>query len=247
MIIGFCGMGHLGRYSNAAAIQKGFKTITYDFGKTGDLAEDLRQCDIVYISPDRPNHHVEPEVLVDVAIRHMNPDAVLVILCQVEPGFTRRVKWPKERLYYQVETLKVNDEAMERALNPERIIIGADNKKDWDGRYMTYIYAFTNRTIIMSYEEAELAKLSINIYLAAQVCVTNTLAAVARDIGANWEYIVPALTSDKRIGKDAYLKPGNGCGPHLERDLKQINKYDVDTSVTESLLRYSETLASSRK
>ena len=49
---------------------------------------------------------------------------MLVIHCQVEPGFTRTIKWPREQLYYHVETLKVNDEAMDRALNPERIIVG---------------------------------------------------------------------------------------------------------------------------
>ena len=52
------------------------------------------------------------------------PDAVMVILCQVPPGFTRSLHFlPAARLYYQVETL-VFGRAVERAMQPERYIIG---------------------------------------------------------------------------------------------------------------------------
>jgi len=245
-IIGFCGMGHLGIHSRAAAHTKGFDTVTYEFGKTGDLAEDLRTCDVVYICPDRPNHHVLPEVLVDIALKHMKPDAVLVVLCQVEPGFTRKIQWPK--VYYQVETLKVNDDAMERALNPERIIIGRKDNHAIIKPLFEFLLAFNCPVISMSYESAELAKIAINVYLAAQVCTTNTLSEVATKIGANWGDIIKALQSDKRIGYEAYLKPGSGCGPHLERDLKLINEYKgIHTAVTEAFLEYSEILGHTLK
>ena len=47
----------------------------------------------------------------------------MVILCQVYPGFTEQIKWNKEKLFYQVETL-IFGNAIERALKPEQIIVG---------------------------------------------------------------------------------------------------------------------------
>ena len=75
----------------------------------------------------------------------------------------------------------------------------------------------------MNYESAELSKLSINIFLASSVTVTNLLARIARNIGADWDQIIPALKLDKRIGQYAYLKSGLGLsGGNIERDLFSI-------------------------
>ena len=60
----------------------------------------------------------------------------------------------------------------------------------------------------MSYESAELTKIALNLYLVAQLETTNMLAKVAEKVGANWNDIIPALQTDKRIGQHAYLKPG---------------------------------------
>ena len=51
--------------------------------------------------------------------------------------------------------------------------------------------------------------LNYKYYLASSVSLTNTLAEISKNIGANWKEIIPTLQSDKRIGKDAYLKPGS--------------------------------------
>ena len=59
----------------------------------------------------------------------LGPSALLVILSQVPPGYTRALPVPAERLYYQVETL-VFGRAVERATKPERFIVGcADPRK----------------------------------------------------------------------------------------------------------------------
>jgi len=92
----------------------------------------------------------------------------------------------------------------------------------------------------MKYESAELAKISINACLASSVTITNTLAELCEQIGADWAEIVPALKMDKRIGKYAYLKPGLGIsGGNLERDLNNIkrlsNKYKIDDKTIEAM------------
>ncbi len=76
----------------------------------------------------------------------------------------------------------------------------------------------------MDYLSAELAKISINIFLASSITTTNSLAELCEKIGASWSDIYPALQEDKRIGKYAYIKPGLGIsGGNLERDLNTVN------------------------
>jgi UDPglucose 6-dehydrogenase len=49
------------------------------------------------------------------------------------------------------------------------------------------------------------------------------LAEICEAIGADWEEIAPALRLDRRIGPNAYLKPGLGiAGGNLERDLVTV-------------------------
>ena len=49
------------------------------------------------------------------------------------------------------------------------------------------------------------------------------LAQVCEKISADWYEIIPALRLDKRIGKQAYLKPGLGIsGGNIERDVCSI-------------------------
>ena len=223
-IIGFAGDGHLMTHAFAAAKTKGFNCIKYKIGGglgSGYCASDLKKCDIVYICPDRPSN-IEPQQMVDLVLPHLRKDAVLVIHCQVEPGFTRQVNWRGIQLFYQVETLRMSD-AEERALYPERIIIGNSGTCFWDSGFIEFLEAFNCPILKMSYESAELAKIAINLYLAAQVSTTNTLAEIAEKIGANWNEIIPALQTDKRIGKEAYLQPGK-FGPHLQRDVDCIKK-----------------------
>lgn len=233
-IIGFAGNGHLMEHAAAAAYSKGFKRITYTPVKTGDSLEDLRQCDIVYICPDRPSN-ISPDSLTKLVIPHLRDDAILVIHCQVELGFTRKVNWP--HVYYHVETLRMSD-AMDRAVNPERIVIGA--KEHIDKRLLEFLYSFHCPVIPMSYESAELAKIAINIYLAAQVSVTNTLSELAKEINADWDDVIPALQTDKRIGREAYLKPGYGLSQHLTRDLKALIDMNGNMDVIKSFLGHSE-------
>ena len=198
---------------------------------TADPA-DLRQCELVYLSIDMPSGEDDCSALHDLAddvLNHASPTAVLVLLSQVRPGYTRR--WfealrqsghhPKGRLFYQVETL-IFGQAVSRATQPARIIVGCDDPgaglpKVFD----TILSAFSCPVLRMRYESAELAKIAINVFLASTISATNTLAELCEVTGADWSEIAPALRLDARIGPDAYLDPGLGIsGGNLERDLR---------------------------
>ena len=159
--------------------------------------------------------------LINKTKKYLKASANLIILSQVKPKFTRSINFDKKRLIYQVETL-IFGKAVSRALKPERIIIGTDSNKI-SKNYNLFLKRFNCPIIKMSYESAELTKISINIFLASSVTITNMLARASENINANWNQIVPALKLDKRIGKHAYLKPGLGIsGGNIERDLFSI-------------------------
>jgi UDPglucose 6-dehydrogenase len=127
--------------------------------------------------------------------------------------------------YYQVETL-IFGRAVERAMDPERFIVGAtDPTRPLPARFQEWHAAFGCPVLVMRFESAELAKIAINFFLVSTVATTNTLAEVCEAIGADWAEIVPALRLDKRIGPHAYLSPGLGiAGGNLERDLVTVQK-----------------------
>jgi UDPglucose 6-dehydrogenase len=190
---------------------------------------DLKKCDVVYVAPDvatdgqgRSDLGYVSELIaeIDAVLRD---DCVMVVLSQVPPGFTRSLQRRDVATYYQVETL-IFGRAVERALFPERFIIGcADPHAALPDRYAAFLESFGCPILPMRYESAELAKISINCCLVATICVANTLAELCENIGADWSEIVPALKLDERIGAYAYLSPGLGiAGGNLERDLATV-------------------------
>lgn len=209
---------------------------------TSDIA-DLSQCDVVYIAPDIPTDDqgrsdtAAIHRLIDAVTPALGPQSVMVVLSQVEPGFTRALKAPETaRRYYQVETL-VFGRAVERATQPERYIVGcADPSVPLNPHFHAVLAAFNCPILPMRFESAELAKISINFCLVSSISVANTLAEVCEEIGADWSEIVPALKLDRRIGQYSYLAPGLGiAGGNLERDLATVQRigaaHGTDTTV----------------
>jgi UDPglucose 6-dehydrogenase len=94
-----------------------------------DISE-VRECDIVFVSLDIETNienesNLAPiEDCIKLILKYLEIRATLVILSQIPPGFCRKIQTnPGINIYYQVETL-VFGNALERALYPERIIVG---------------------------------------------------------------------------------------------------------------------------
>jgi UDPglucose 6-dehydrogenase len=227
-------------------IQKNKQKIIY----TDDLSS-LSDCSFVYyssdVNTDNKGNSDKKELKnnLEKLILNLEINIPLIILSQVPPGFTRKYLKIKNNIYYQVETL-IFGEAIFRALNPERFIVGVKNSDDsLPISINQFLEAFNCPILIMNYESAELAKIAINCYLASSVSTTNTLAEISNKIGANWDDIVPTLRLDRRIGKYAYLSPGLGlAGGNIERDLNTIevigNKISSNTEFISSIIDLSE-------
>ena len=206
---------------------KNKKSIFFNFDPV-----ELRSCSVIYVAPDvstdeegRSDLKIINELL-DIVFNNTTDLNIIIILSQVPPGFTRNKLIAKRNLYYQVETLIFGD-AINRALSPERLIIGCENPKlKLPQPYLKFLEKNNCPILSMSYESAELAKISINMCLVASIATANTLAELCEEIGADWSEIIPALKLDKRIGQYSYLSPGLGIsGGNLERDLTTIIKY----------------------
>jgi UDPglucose 6-dehydrogenase len=192
-------------------------------------AAELRICDVIYVAPDVPTDDAGksdltgPDQLLEFALANTRSDAVVVVLSQVPPGYTRAQQQPGRLLFYQVETL-IFGRAVERATKPERFIVGcADPVALLPAALETYLKSFGCPVLPMRFESAELCKIAINCCLVSSISVANTLAELCEGIGANWAEIVPALKLDRRIGPHSYLAPGLGiAGGNLERDLATV-------------------------
>jgi UDPglucose 6-dehydrogenase len=268
-LVGFAGLTHLGIVTATTTAARGYDVICYHNGPWGelnkepDLAELLNQykyhlvltmtprglneCDIVFVTLDVPlNDQNEPDFepvqkLIYEIILHIKSDATLVIMSQVPPGFTRKINFPKERLFYQVETL-IFGESVSRALLPERIIVGCADPNIWTDVYEDFLHGFGCPIFFMSYESAELSKIAINTLLVASISTTNMLAEFAAFCNADWNDVIPVLQSDKRFGPYAYVKPGLGLGGgHIERDLHTLlaTNFPVEKDLLEAFLRQS--------
>lgn len=208
------------------------------------LPADLAACDVIYVAPDVPTDDrgasdLGPiDSLLDVVFEAARKDAVIVVLSQVPPGFTRGRQRPGRTLYYQVETL-IFGRAVERALQPERYIVGcADPAQPLHPAFKVFLDAHACPILPMRYESAELAKISINMCLVASVSTANTLAELCEKIGADWSEIVPALKLDRRIGPHSYLAPGLGiAGGNLERDLATVCRFADELGTDAGVVR----------
>jgi UDPglucose 6-dehydrogenase len=215
----------------------------------------LAECELVFYSLDvRTNERNESDLgpltaLIRATAPKLSPGTTAVVLSQVSPGYTRQIRTelrdvsPAE-FYYQVETL-IFGRAIERAMQPERFIVGAaDPIQPLPASLQAWHTAFKCPVLVMGLESAELAKIAINFFLVSTVTTTNTLAEICEAIGADWNQIVPALKLDRRIGPHAYLQPGLGiAGGNLERDLITVrslaDRHGTEASIVTAWQRNS--------
>lgn len=205
-MIHFLGQSHAAWHLRWACRQKWIPT-----------TDHILDADLIFVSEDTPtdefgNRDLGPiHELLKIAVKVKRP---IVLTSQVPPGFTRSLCI--EQIWHQAETLRIKD-AFLRAIHPEYIAVGGE--AELPKVYNDYLLTFNCPVLRMSWEEAELSKIAVNMMLAAQVDFTNRLSKVAERVGADWEKVAGALRHDSRIGPHAYLTPGRWeDSKHLLRD-----------------------------
>ena len=209
---------------------------------------DINKCDLVFFSYDTPTNDKSVsdfkfiKTRIDKTISKLTKKIPFIILSQIVPGFIEKINYPKNKLFYQVETL-VFGKALKRALYPERIIIGySKDKLPLD--IHNFYKRFSSKIIVTNYITAELSKIAINLYLSSAVSTTNTINELASKINADWNHLKTILNLDKRIGKHSYLEPGLGLsGGNLERDnsnfIEISKKYNTNSELIKNFIKNS--------
>jgi UDPglucose 6-dehydrogenase len=100
--------------------------------------------------------------------------------------------------------------AIADTMNPDRVIIGADNSTA--AQAVKKLYEPMKCTImITSPESAEMIKYASNAFLATKISFINDIANLCERVGASIDEVAQGMGLDKRIG-NKFLKAGIGFG-----------------------------------
>lgn len=200
----------------------------------GTLARVLREHtrgrmgDLIWVAYDTP---VDETGTADVdsvvkhaaeAISDAEPGTIILISSQLPVGTCAQFEawYPELRFAVHPENLRV-ERADEDFRFQARVIIGTRHH-DLKPYFVELFSQWTNKMLFMSPESAEMVKHALNGFLALSVEYANEIAVIARAHGADPRDVAEAVMADPRVGRDAYLKPDREPGPHLLREIRNL-------------------------
>ena len=96
--------------------------------------------------------------------------------------------------------------------NPDRVLIGGDNKSAIDALTKIYLnWVPSNKILHTNIWSSELSKLTANAFLAQRISSINSIAALCEATGADVREVSRAIGTDNRIGSK-FLNSGPGFG-----------------------------------
>lgn len=136
--------------------------------------------------------------------------------------------------------------AIEDFLNPDRIVVGVENKL---GRHtMQHMYApLTKQGIplmITDTKSAEMIKYATNAFLATKITFANDLADLCEKVGGNITDVTKGFGMDTRIG-NKFLHPGPGYGGScFPKDTLALvhssNQHNVPMDIIRTVIKTNE-------
>ena len=213
-------------------VREGVKKRTLAF--TSNLSA-LAAVDIVWVCYDTP---VDEQDRADVArvveqieaiFPHLRDQAVVLISAQLpvgtvaalEQAFARGAGGRIVDFACSPENLRLG-RAIFAFRNPGRIVVGVRN--DRARRALSPLLTRLCDTLIWTtVESAEMVKHALNAFLASAITLTNELAVICEQVGADAAEVEAALRSDPRIGAEAYVRAGPAFGGGtLARDIRYL-------------------------
>ncbi len=203
---------------------------------TCDYQAAIQDADVIMIAvgtPSAPDGQADLKYVLAASeslAPHLKNNAIVVIKSTVPPGTLEKVE-AKIKQHTQVrfftasvpEFLKEGTAVFD-TLNPDRIIIGADDPGVFET--LSELHRPFNAPIVkISPESAQMAKYAANSYLATRITFINQVADLCEKNGADIQDVIQAIGFDKRIGKH-YWYPGFGYGGScFPKDVKELAAY----------------------
>lgn len=210
---------------------------------TTDLAKAC-SCDIVFCcvgTPSAADGSADLSFVRSVArtCADVSPNAIFVLKSTVPPGTSRSISEfveGKLRVAANPEFLR-EGHAVQDALNPSRVVIGADDESV--SSILANLYKDVGAPIVSTNTiTAEMIKYASNSFLATKISFINDIANLCDVVGADVLSVAAGMGLDDRIGAK-FLQPGPGyggsCFPKDVRALMYLGKsVDVPLRILEA-------------
>ena len=136
--------------------------------------------------------------------------------------------------------------AVRDLMNPDRIVIGAQNEHAVD--LMKKIYEpFMAPILVTDINSAELIKHAANSFLALKISYINAVSAICEASGADVEKVADGIGMDRRIGRD-FLNAGIGYGGScFPKDIAAFVNISEQLGVPFNLLREVQRINTAQK
>ncbi len=122
-------------------------------------------------------------------------------------------------------------------MNPDRVVIGADDGNEWVAEAIEEIYAPLQGELVRTdVASAEMIKLASNTFLATKISFINEIANVCEQVGADVSEVSRGMGLDDRIGPK-FLQAGIGFGGScFGKDVSALRKLAANTGYHFQLL-----------
>jgi len=213
---------------------------------TTDYTTAIKDADVIMISvgtPSAADGTADLKYLKSAAASlapHLKDGTIVAIKSTVPPGTNQIVREIIEKstsknfhLVSLPEFLKEGS-AVDDTMHPDRVVIGATDKKVID-LLLALHEPISGTRIIVSPESAQMAKYASNAYLAQRITFINQVANLCEKNGANIDEVTKVMGADSRIGSH-YWYPGLGYGGScFPKDVKELAAYSLSINEGDGL------------
>jgi UDPglucose 6-dehydrogenase len=216
---------------------------------TTNLADAVSGAQFVLLTIDTPvdqDDQVDLEPIYQATSeisRVIEPGAIFIIRSQVPVGtselLAKMIREVNPDLTIGVACFPENlrlGQAIDRFQNPDLLVIGADNSETV-AKVTSLLSPISGPRVITDLKTAEMAKHTINAYLATSISFANEIANLCDESGADAIKVLEALQLDSRVSSHAPLRPGLAFGGGtLARDMRVLQNLALRHGYQSALL-----------
>ncbi|MEM4256832.1 MAG: UDP-glucose/GDP-mannose dehydrogenase family protein, partial [Candidatus Diapherotrites archaeon] len=222
---------------------------------TTDYSFAVKNSEIIFIAvgtPEMPNGSADTSYVMEASrqiAKVMDNYKIIVDKSTVPVGTSREVKNEIAKITKHDFAVVSNPEflregsALKDFLEPDRVVIGADDKSA--AEKVASLYKPLNCEILITTpESAEMIKYASNSFLATKISFINEIAAICEKVGADIKDVAKGIGLDKRIGP-YFLNAGAGYGGScFPKDVKELQftakKFGYDFGILQETQKVNE-------